>query len=239
MFRSSVLSFQIKFRLLLRVFREQLVWLFVKFLCLLWQQTGKPFCFQLAQVWRRSLGGAGGVSVNSTGYPDFEQPIKSRKTLSTVLVYTKSNYRWLHLSVYTWRKNMFLLGENQTCFVTKMLKFGDGVRRMFTCKVGSCLSTWFVFDQQSIHRKRLRRIHGIVKLQRIIIKIKCAVSEREKLPKIEKNKRWEERADQKFKQLNLWRDSLLQRLPNFKCLAAKHVMSGTLLEHVLLAYVHA
>ena len=27
-----------------------------------------------------------------------------------------------------------------------------------------------------------------------------------------------------------WRDSLLQRLSNFKCLAAKHVMSGTLLE---------
>ena len=51
--------------------------------------------------------------------------------------------------------------------------------------------------QQNIHRKTLRRISGVVKLQRIIHKNKCAVSEREILLKIEKNKRWAERADQK------------------------------------------
>ena len=30
----------------------------------------------------------------------------------------------MHLSVYMWQKNMFLLGENMTCFAAKLLKFG-------------------------------------------------------------------------------------------------------------------
>ena len=63
------------------------------------------------------------------------------------------------------------------------------VRRMVTCKAGSCLSTLFVFDQQIIHRKTLRRISGVVKLQRIILESKRAISEREIILKIEKNKR--------------------------------------------------
>ena len=63
------------------------------------------------------------------------------------------------------------------------------VRRMVTCKAGSCLSTLFVFHQQIIHRKTLRRISGVVKLQRIILESKCAISEREIILKIEKNKR--------------------------------------------------
>ena len=122
---------------------------------------------------------------------------------------SKKQVHLLRWSTFPGRTGWNFGGMDRARCVTKMLKFGDGVRWMFTCKVGSCLSTWSVFDQQSIHRKRLRRIHGIVKLQRIIIKIKCAVSERDLLLKIEKNKRWEERADQSFKQLNLWRDSLL------------------------------
>ena len=68
---------------------------------------------------------------------------------------------------------------------------------MFTCKVGCCLSTLFVFDQQTIHRKTLRRISGVLKLQRIILESKCAISEREIILKIENNKRRAERANQK------------------------------------------
>ena len=42
------------------------------------------------------------------------------------------------------------------------------------------------------------------------------------------------------KQINLRRDSLLYRLSkNFKCLVAKYVMSGTVLEHVFLSRVYA
>ena len=67
---------------------------------------------------------------------------------------------------------------------------------MFIRKVGSCLSTSVVFDQQNIHCKTLTRIPRVEKLQRIILKSKCAVSEREILLKIEKNKRVE-CADQK------------------------------------------
>ena len=55
--------------------------LVVKFLCLLRQQTGKAFCSQLTQVWRRSCGGAGGESVNSAGYLLSEQPIRAREKL--------------------------------------------------------------------------------------------------------------------------------------------------------------
>ena len=72
-----------------------------------------------------------------------------------------------------------------------------GDRRMFTCEVGSCLSTSFVFDQQNFHRKTLRRIYGVVQLQRRILNSKCAVSDWEILLKIEKIKRWAELADQK------------------------------------------
>ena len=37
------------------------------------------FCSQLTRVWRRSLGGIGGESVNSGGYSLIEQPIRARK----------------------------------------------------------------------------------------------------------------------------------------------------------------
>ena len=37
------------------------------------------FCSQLTRVWRRSLGGIGGESVNSAGYSLIEQPIRARK----------------------------------------------------------------------------------------------------------------------------------------------------------------
>ena len=45
-------------------FRNSLLRLVVE----LRQQTGKAFCSQLTRVWRRSLGGTGGESVNSAGY---------------------------------------------------------------------------------------------------------------------------------------------------------------------------
>ena len=67
---------------------------------------------------------------------------------------------------------------------------------MFRCKVGSCLSASLVFDQQNIHRKTLRRIYGVAKLQRIILKSKFDFSKLEILLKIEKNERWAGRADQ-------------------------------------------
>ena len=38
------------------------------------------YCCQRSQgVWRRSLGGAEGETVNSTGYPDFEWPIRAHE----------------------------------------------------------------------------------------------------------------------------------------------------------------
>ena len=61
-------NFKTELRHLLRVFQEQLASLVVKFLCLLRQQTGKAFCSHLTRVWRRSIGGTGGESVNSAGY---------------------------------------------------------------------------------------------------------------------------------------------------------------------------
>ena len=45
------------------------------------------------------------------------------------------------------------------------------------CQVGSCLFTGLVFDQRNIHCKAFRRICGVVKLQRIILKSKCDVAE--------------------------------------------------------------
>ena len=96
------------------------------------------------------------------------------------------------------------------------------------------MSTLFVFDQQTIHRKTLRRISGVLKLQRIILESKCAISEREIILKIEKNKRRAERANQKHVN-NLTFGATVC----FKCLVAKYIMSGTPLEHVFLSRVHA
>ena len=96
---------------------------------------------------------------------------------------------------------------------------------MFGCKVGSCLSAWLVFDQQNIHRKTLRKIFGVAKLQRIILKSKCAVSEREILLKIEKNERWAGRADQEH----------VNNLPlarQFALTAVKRQMFGGKTRHV-------
>ena len=72
-----------------------------------------------------------------------------------------------------------------TCFAAKLLTF---VVALDECSRGSCLSTFFVFDQQAIHRKTLRRISGVAQLQRIILKSKSATSEREIILKIEKIK---------------------------------------------------
>ena len=41
--------------------------------------SGKAFCSQPTRVWRRSLGGTGGESVNSAGYSLIEQPIRARE----------------------------------------------------------------------------------------------------------------------------------------------------------------
>ena len=96
---------------------------------------------------------------------------------------------------------------------------------MFRCKVGSCLSAWLVFDRQNIHHKTLRRIYGVAKLKRLIFYRKCAVSEREILLKIEKNKRWAGRADQEH----------VNNLPlarQFALTAVKLLMFGGKTSHV-------
>ena len=72
-------NFQVEFRHLLRVFREQLVWLFVTFLCCCAIKAGGHFALNLTRVWRRSLGGGVGESMNSTEYPECDQPIRARE----------------------------------------------------------------------------------------------------------------------------------------------------------------
>ena len=72
-------NFQVEFRHLLRVFREQLVWLFVTFLCCCRIKAGSHFARNLTRVSRRSFVGGGGESMNSTGYPECEQPIRTRE----------------------------------------------------------------------------------------------------------------------------------------------------------------
>ena len=72
-------NFQVEFRHLLRVFREQLVWLFVTFLCCCRIKAGSHFARNLTRASRRSFGGGGGESMNSTGYPECEQPIRTRE----------------------------------------------------------------------------------------------------------------------------------------------------------------
>ena len=42
-------------------------------------KAGSHFVLNLTQVWRRSLGGGGSDSMNSTGYPECEQPIRARE----------------------------------------------------------------------------------------------------------------------------------------------------------------
>ena len=44
-------------------------------------------------------------------------------------------------------------------FCPQAVEVWVGVKRMFTCKVGSCLSQLFIFDQQIIHdiKKKLGR----------------------------------------------------------------------------------
>ena len=60
-------------------------------------QTRKTFCSQLTRVWRRSLGGTGGESVNSARiFTDWVANQSARKTLSTVLVYTKQKWSLQH-----------------------------------------------------------------------------------------------------------------------------------------------
>ena len=51
----------------------------MKFLSFLRQQTAKAFCSQPTRVWRLSLGGTEGESVNSAGYSLIEYPINARE----------------------------------------------------------------------------------------------------------------------------------------------------------------
>ena len=95
-------------------------------------------------------------------------------------------------SVHVTKKHV-LIGWKEDMFC----RVWGGVRRIFTCKVGCSLSTWFVFDQQNIHYKTLRTIYRVVNLQRIVLKSRCAVPEQKILLKLEKKKRWAEHADQK------------------------------------------
>ena len=76
-----------------------------------------------------------------------------------------------------------------TCFAAKLLTFVVALDEWSHAKQAAVKFVDFVFDQQIIHRKTLRRISGVVKLQRIILESKCAISEREIILKIEKNKR--------------------------------------------------
>ena len=45
------------------------------------------FIYRKMPVWRRSLGRTVGESVNSTGYPEVEEPIRAKNTFN-VLVYS-------------------------------------------------------------------------------------------------------------------------------------------------------
>ena len=180
----------------------------------MWQalNLASLWTWRILELWKRPL--------------TRENHIKNNLTKNFVRSWQTINRR-LHLSVYTWRKK-----TRSNC--RRTVEVWVGVRRMFTCKVDNCLLTWFDFDQQNIHRKTLRRISGAVKLQRIILKSKCAVSVREILLKIVKNKRWVERAHQKHvnnltfgatvcfngcRTSNVWRQNTL-------------TVSGTLLEPV-------
>ena len=102
-----------------------------------------------------------------------------------------------------------------------------GCKACFLCTL--CLLSWFVFNQQNIHCKILRRIAGVVKLQRIILKSMSTVSEQEILLKIEKKKRWAECADEKHVNNVTFGVAVC-----FNCCQTsnvwpgKHVLSGTL-----------
>ena len=92
-----------------------------------------------------------------------------------------------------------------------------------------CLLSWFVFNQQNICRKILRRISGVLKLQRIILKSKSAVSEQEILLTIEKNKRWAECADEKHvNNVTFGATVCFNGCQTSNVWPAKHVLSGTL-----------
>ena len=124
------------------------------------------------------------------------------------------DYDWYLLSVASKSVNVtkkhVLIGRKEDMFCRQTVEVWGGVRRIFTCKVGCSLSTWFVFDQQNIHYKTLRTSYGVVKLQRIVLKSKCAVPEQKILLKLEKKLQMSGTCWSKTcKQLNLWRHSLL------------------------------
>ena len=112
-------------------------------------------------------------------------------------------------SVHVTKKHV-LIGWKEDMFCRQTVEVWGGVRRIFTCKVGCSLSTWFVFYQQNILYKTLRTIYGVVKLQRIVHKSKCTVPEQKDIIET-----WKKIKDERnmliktCKQLNLWRHSLL------------------------------
>ena len=71
-------------------------------------------------------------------------------------------------------------------FCRQTVEVWGGVGRINIHVQGRQLFVDLICFQQNIHCKTLRRIFGVVKLQRIIHKYKCAVSEGEILLKIEK-----------------------------------------------------
>ena len=79
--------------------------------------------------------------------------------------------------VHVTKKHVLIGWKQDMLIAAKLLKFGVALDKNVQCKVGSCLLTWFVFDQQNIHCTAVRRICGVLKLQRIILKSKCDVSE--------------------------------------------------------------
>ena len=94
------------------------------------------------------------------------------------------------------------MGWKKDMFCHQTVEVWGGFIRIIMWKVGRCLSAWFVFDQQNIHGIIKEEIREIKKMSRMCWSKTC-------------------------KQLNLWQDSLLWRLSKFKCLTAKHVMSGS------------
>ena len=75
----------------------------------------------------------------------------------------------------------------------------------------------------------LRRISGVLKLQRIILKSKSAVSEQEILLTIEKNKKWAECADKKHvNNVTFGATVCFNGCQTSNVWPAKHVLSGTL-----------
>ena len=87
-------------------------------------------------------------------------------------------------------KKHVLIGWKEDMFCRQTVEVWGGVRRMFTCKVGSCLSTLFVFDQRKYSSQDVKKnLWGCKPPNNISYKQVCCCWA--------KNKRWAEHADQK------------------------------------------